>query len=245
VFELVLNTSNVHFQQLDMQYAARDKIVQQLDSLWAQLSVTLAVLNLGIMHACAQLFVCMYKTHGATSYEMVELLQRRSLIIFLGLVFPCIVPPTTLLSQGEFLPLDWTLFVLWTTVFLPTTTVIFYLDGVLQLVQPIHKGPIAKFLEVFFAFILAASLMRCGLGLGYILAFQERVCLIVPCTPVKITEMDQAFALFVALLCFLYEFSAFFLSFFKVLRLRVEKCWSGFNMTTRFSFGNRSGANDT
>jgi hypothetical protein len=116
------------------------------------------------MHACAQLCVCVYKTDGATGYEMVESLQRRSLIIFLGLVFPCIVPPTTLLSQGEFLPLDWTLFVLWTTVFLHITTAIFYLDGVLQRVQPIYKGPIAKFLEVFFGFILAASLMRCGLG---------------------------------------------------------------------------------
>jgi hypothetical protein len=42
--------------------------------------------------------------------------------------------------------------------------------------------------------------------------------------PIKITEIDQAFALFVALLRFSYDFGAFFVSFLKFLRLRLEKC---------------------
>jgi hypothetical protein len=33
VFELVLNTSNIHFQQLDIQYAARRTSFHQLDPL--------------------------------------------------------------------------------------------------------------------------------------------------------------------------------------------------------------------
>jgi hypothetical protein len=62
--------------------------------------------------------------------------------------------------------------------------------------------------------------------LGVILFFETGTALrhlFVPWTPVKITELDQAFTLFVALLLFLYEIGPLFLKCLKPLRFSFEK----------------------
>jgi hypothetical protein len=50
-----------------------------------------------------------------------------------------------------------------------------------------------------------------------------RRCFSMPCMPIRTTELDQEYALFVTFPYFLYEYSSFFLEFLKFLRFHFTK----------------------
>lgn len=226
----ITNDLTTQLQLVETQIDNMTENLQKEESLiWSQvhhLQATLAVLNLGMLHSWVQLLVCIWKTHKVTPTETAPSCRRRNLIALMGLVLPSIVQLTDLLFHNGDIINGWSAPIVWTMGIMITTTWCLQYTRILAPLLP-GRGTILKriFASIWaLAVVGLYALFFCSLPCIWV---KGPRCGLIPYTPSKITEMDQAFALFAALIYFVYDFRPLFVRFFKFLRLHFEKLLFG------------------
>jgi len=185
-----------------------------------------AVLNLGTLHAFAQLSVCVWKTTKHARSKEAKQIRRRNLIIFLGLILPSAVHTLDDYGKDFSGPARWAVPSLWTGGFLFATAYNFFCDNAATKILPRPKSIFTRVIGSLSVIIFARSVGRYAASLKNVLSPRSdipRGCLLMPCTASKITELDQAFALFAALSYLVYDFEPLAIRLFKFLKSYYEK----------------------
>ena len=203
--------------QFRHQLGSHTEICRQIASLWTQSMAAKAVLRLGTLHACVQLWVGTWKIKGPGDNGAAERPQRRNLIIRLGLILPLVVWYTGHLRELHFSLPVWMAPTWGSTCILFSTTIGIWWSRANSHNFPGREGPMAMISSSLFLMIDGAAMISCCGDLIEVLSptGPSRQCLLTPCTPVKASELDQAFGLFSAICLFLYEFVPLFFTHFK------------------------------
>ena len=221
-----------HKIRLQTQLAAHTDTCIQLVSLWVQSMAAKAVLRVGTLCAFSQTLVVRLKikVDQITFSGAGKGYWKRLLFIFLGLPFPSVAwiilfyrkltdetsgPATMAMSvSGSMMIMGLT-----GLNFMPTGARIVPTFG-------LRTTPLAV-LDLIVITLLSIVLLAVCVQYGEILPepFEGRSqrCLYFPCTPVKISELDQSFGLFAALSLFLYEFVPLLPAFSKFLWYRLKR----------------------
>jgi len=208
-------------ERVETQLAKAIETLERQESLlWNQmhqLQAALAVLNVGMPHSCLQMLVCAWKTHKDNPTKTAQSNQRRILIITAGLILPAIVQ----LLHGDIIT-GWSSTIVSTMGLMIEGTLSLQYGSNFALLPPRMSTVLKHVLVSISALVCLGSYsflvlsLRCRSGKGI-------RCSVMPQTSTKITEMDQAFALFAALLYFLYDLGPLSIRLFKFLRLHFEK----------------------
>ena len=191
-----------------------------------QLQAALAVLNLGMPHAWMQMLVCIWKTHKDNPSETVQSSQRRILIITTGLVLPSIMQLLDAILHNGAIMTGWSGTTVFTMGLMITTTLGLQYGSVFAPLPP-HMNTVLKHILATISALLCTGCYALLVLLLRCTSVKGLRCGLMPHTHSEITELDQAFALFAALLYFLYEFGSLLVSFFGFLRLQFEKLLFG------------------
>jgi len=196
--------------------ATHMKACRQLTSQWVQARAAISILNLGSLNATAQLLFTIRKNLRAigSRKSSVDLaIVRRNLIIFAGQIIPLIALHLHLLDHRHDVDPRWVGGVITHMGLLASTSVMTMLS---MLVLSIYGNWPTEFGAIFgplYDILIGASLIGRCVWAVLVGIFVDRGlrgrCLLVPCTPVKMSEFDQAFTLFAAIVYFLYEFGHF------------------------------------
>jgi len=212
-----------------------------LYSQWYQLLAAQAVLVFGTLHASAQLLVCLWKARIVLCSDprcdrsengclATAERRKRNWILLLGLILPSIALMLEVLPSHEGVPAGNEQFK-----YILLGSVIGWVGQ--TIITLIFRLPMWELFILFrletsrntfkYVSLMAAllSLVRCLPTVGAVLFSDIRTtrrCHFMPCTPIKLAEYDQTFALFLGLVCFLYEFWSAILEFFKFLLSRIK-----------------------
>ena len=152
---------------------------------------------------------------------------RRNLIIFVGQIIPLIALYLHLLDHRHDVDPPWVGGVITIMDHLASTSVMIMLSMlVLSIYGNLPTDFGAMYSPLYDVLIGAALIGRCVWAV-LVGVFVERGlkgrCLLVPCTPVKTSEFDQAFALFAAIVYFLYEFGMAIPKGYRFLVSRIKR----------------------
>jgi len=190
-----------------------------------QLQAAMAILNLGMLHSWVQLLICGWRAYKISSTETATLFRRRNLVILMGLIVPSIVQLTDLMFHNRDIMTGWSVPAVWTTVILLATTYGSVCNTHFTPLLP-SLGRLSPYIfGLIWALIIAGlyALVICSSPCSFPEGRKGPRCGLIPRTSSKITEMDQAFAAFAALLFFFYDFRFHFWKLIKFLRSRFEK----------------------
>ena len=172
----------------------------------AQEAAARIVTMIGVSHALTQMAACQWKLRKRTRPPTDARNQRRCRVILCGLYFPSVWMVARLVLELVLEPRERfgnAVGPFWTVVWV---LVIVFCNDCGFLTPNMSSAPI-------WLSVLAAAAL-CSYIHSTLLEFIEwemgGKCYVMPCTTVKIAELDQAFALFVALFSVLYEYGPLF-----------------------------------
>ncbi|KAH3957236.1 hypothetical protein HBH70_231450 [Parastagonospora nodorum] len=171
-------------------------------------TATRAVISIGAINALLQLLVCWWKTMVYNEREGLN--RRRSLIILLGLLLPSVAYTSEIIVDAFCMNELRLRSVAEICVFILTSVIVaifWHCSSMRLLPWQSTQSSLAFALARAFMFYSVVGYAGGTVGRMGLKALPIK-CYLIPCTPVQIGDMDQAFALFVALCFLVYEYGA-------------------------------------
>jgi len=190
-------------REIHLAYALRNET--SFETVLDQAAATRVVMALGMLHTLAQLLVCSWKAKKRSAREALG--RRRCLTILLGMLLPSFTIWIETTIPGVSNPLH----TFGDFMFIPILALV--VIGIIAFggsgLAPYMYVPETHFPSIArnaYALVLFIAGLYVPVSLASLIVWEVgKKCYIMPCTSVKIAEWDQAFALFVALFCLVYE----------------------------------------
>ena len=212
-------------------FATYQQSCRLLVSRWVQSRASIAVLNLGTLHACAQLLFTLRKNTKAADNATARSIRKRNLIICLGQIAPLIAVWIDFSSHRQDLGSQWFQNIV-EEMGMVLSTAICVAFGALGLsVYADLDGSFglmyAPLYDLLITFVVSARYFGALVFVLFVKKGMARRCFLMPCTPVEIEELDQVFAMVAALTCVVYDFAEVIWKFFLSLKSRLKIRFGG------------------